>query len=528
MVFREITGELQLDAPINAPLPRFREIGADVQLDVPEEPGFFGRIGEDIESRTEQVTQARQRTSRGEQGQLQQAIQLTGIGAGSALDVVGETAMTAAEAVTPDFVIDAAKAAGNAFLETSVGRKAAELFQAGVEEFAEFEEENPAEAATVRALANIGILAAPVKIRPKVGAKKPSILEKTAEKLTTKAETQAAKEKRAFVEDLITPQQTKKIREEQVARTSQKGILASKEIAPTPQQVAVAEEVAKLPVSKKNTIQENFNVIQKANLQEAKTLKGALAKNEVIFPRKEFNAALEGAITRLRENPSLVGDAAKQSIKIIDLMKKAAANSKSTGSGLLAARKKFDREVAKFKPKSFEPATENAFSTALREVRQTTNDFIDARATSVGVKESLKKQSNLFRAMDDIVPKAAVEAKNAFSRLIQNALNVVPLRNELARVGGLGLGIAGFGSIAFFAKPFAIAAGTAGAASLAVKAALSPAAKKRLAGLLKVTDKAMKEIKDKNILRQMRTDRAILLELLEGSEAPQGSSNNSR
>ena len=71
-----------------------------------------------------------------------------------------------------------------------------------------------------------------------------------------------------------------------------------------------------------------------------------------------------------------------------------------------------------------------------QQITNATNDFIAKTAPDVNVKQSLRKQSNLYSALDNIAPKAADEAGNAISRLWQNTKNVIPIKSDIGK--GLG------------------------------------------------------------------------------------------
>ena len=86
--------------------------------------------------------------------------------------------------------------------------------------------------------------------------------------------------------------------------------------------------------------------------------------------------------------------------KLLNKMISLIEENKGSGSGVLKARKAYDAWVKSQKPKVFSAETENAFSIANREIRQTLNTILDEKAVSVSVKEELKSQSNLFNAPD--------------------------------------------------------------------------------------------------------------------------------
>ncbi len=113
-----------------------------------------------------------------------------------------------------------------------------------------------------------------------------------------------------------------------------------------------------------------------------------------------------------------------------------------------------DGWVRKHKPKAFEDgAAHNAMTTAVREVRGEINDFIAARAGNIRVKQSLSSQSSLLRVMDDLAVKAADEPGSVVARLVQNAIKIIPVRNELVAGMSLMFGLGGLGAAAAF-MPF--------------------------------------------------------------------------
>jgi hypothetical protein len=186
---------------------------------------------------------------------------------------------------------------------------------------------------------------------------------------------------------------------------------------------------------------------------------------------------------------------------------------------LLKARKEFDTWMLSGKgPKIFDPALENAMSLALREIRQTTNNFISTRAPTVGVRRSLDKQFKLLRAMDDIKVKAADEGNNAVSRLFKSALKILPLRGEFNQMAAILFGVGGLGASAAFAPYFTKLVGAGVASYILGKAILKPGARKALGQLLKSADMAIKRTTDPALLRQLRADRAAVVELLKTSD----------
>ena len=294
----------------------------------------------------------------------------------------------------------------------------------------ELGEENPALRDFVKGLANVGGLAT-VPAAKKFGTAAAKETVKQAPKLLKpiRAVGEAiegsglksiAKRKESFIDKLIRPKETAKALEAQVGLTDVEG-LAQKAITKLSKgEEAIKAQVLKIPELKPNmTLRKSFNVISKENVKKAEGLKAAIKKDDFIFPKKELMSELKKAKTRLAESPTLTSDALGQAEKILNKFVKFVDLEGAKGSGLLQARKNLDQWVKGQKPKAFDANTESAFSLALKEIRGTTNDFLDKKATSVAVKKSLKEQNNLFKALDNIRPKAAKEAKTMLGRVAQ-------------------------------------------------------------------------------------------------------------
>lgn len=504
-----------VEAPVTAP-----ELATEE-----ESPGFIERFSSDLENRKKLAREIQGLIDRGEQAYASSVLQLTGkVGFGTMLDFLGETVVSGVEilsAITPDEIedpiVDTVTKAAHLFLETDLGKAGMEAAQAGMEAWNEFRAENPESARNIESIVDIGLLIAPVKAKPKIKAQ-PTMAGRAAIKVEAAGVKQTARQKAAFVDDLVLPKPTAKVRVEQVARTTEEGIFGTKKVALSAGERAMADEVSLIEgVGSSKTLLGNFTVISQEVTNEAKLLKDLLKKNDVIIPRREFAAELDRAITRLGENPLLVGDAATTATKVVDKMKQIVASNPGTASGLLKSRKELDRWIETQKPKIFDPNQETALSIAVREIRQSTNDFIDERAVNVAVKDSLKKQSTLLRAMDNIGPKAAAEADTALLRAWQSANKVLGLRGEFNQIVATALGIGGLGAAAVAAPMFKFLLITGAVSFVAGKAVLSPSAKKGVSKLLGVVDKAVRTSKDEALIAQLRLDRAAIVELLEQS-----------
>jgi len=514
-----------LDAPVDGGTPEGFVVDTPV-VEETERPGFIERVSTDIEARQKLGDEIRGFYERGEQSYPETLLQLTGkVGVGGVLDTMGEAFVSGVEglsAITPDIIedplIDLVTETAQSFMETDLGQAGLEAFEAGVEAWGAFKAENPRAARNIEAGVNIGLFAAPVKGKPKTGAK-PTIAGRAGEVMEAKAVAQTARQKADFIDELVMPKPTAKVRREQVARTTEEGPLRTKKVEPSVAERVMADEVSLIEgVGASETLQGNFNIIQKEVNDSVKRLIARLKKNDVLIPRREVASALERVSARLDDIPLLTGSAAETATRVMDMAKKIVAKHPGTASGLLKARKEFDRLVRKERgDKALDPARDNAMSIATREVRQAMNDLIAAKVVKVPVKASLKKQSTLLRTMDNLEPKVADTATNSLKRAYQNVIDVVSLRGDFNQVMAVFAGVGGLGAAAMFAPMFREGLIAGGLVFAGGKAVMSATAKKGVANLLKGIDKAIRTTKDEALISKLRVDRAAVVEILKNS-----------
>lgn len=498
------------------------------QPQVSQEPtgSFKTDFGEDLFKRRKIAEEIVNAQARGEIGWARAAFQMTGkVGAGGFFDFMTngiEAVGRLASKVTPDSLEERIKeSAGNAFmtfLETDIGQAALWAAREGAPVYEEFKKENPNAARDVESLVNIGLLAAPAIDRG-IRSQRRSLLDRASSSAANSADDQIIRERKAFLEDLVKPAQTKAVREEQVDRTIEvgSGLLKRKQVQLSPRQTEVANTLLDLPaVSPKNTLQGNFNIINREVSREAERLRAALTKGNFTFPRKEYKAVLESVDESLAKNFTLTGDAQRSAQSILKEAKELFRNEPSSSAvGLLNVRQALDRSIRSQKGSGvFDPVRENAASIAIREIRTATNNFMASKASTVPVTQSLARQSKLYTALDTIKPLAADEAATAIGRVWGRALKILPFRSEFNNSMAAIFGIGGLGASAAFAPYFTAGAAGAGSLYFGVKAISSVTAKRALSTLLSGIDDGLKSIKDRDVLLQLRTDRALVSQLL--------------
>ena len=145
--------------------------------------------------------------------------------------------------------------------------------------------------------------------------------------------------------------------------------------------------------------------------------------------------------------------------RLIEGAKKIIEKNEGKGSGLLKARKEYDAWVLSQKPKAFDATAENAFTVANNTVRDTLNTILDDNATNLGIKDSLRKQFNLYKAMENIAPKAAEEANTPITRAMQRIGQTLGTKNKIVQAIAAAVGIGGLGAAATFAPAAAVLGG---------------------------------------------------------------------
>jgi len=372
----------------------------------------------------------------------------------------------------------------------------------------------------IESIFNIGMLLAPVKVKARAD---PSPLGRVAKSLDLATDRQLLKRRSDFVGKLISPERSKKVLIEETARTAEKGrgLLKRSVVDLSGHEKSVAAEVAKIrSVTPKNSYQGNLNAIAQENKVMGDQLKKRIGDRLMLNLPGEATRKIDDAIENLiLENPVITGNAATVANKIAVKAKQIIEKNRSSPRGLLTARQELDSWIKAQKgSKVFDPELEGSLSVSVRAVRTAMNDILDKNA-SVAVKDSLKRQSLLYNAMDNLAPKAAAQSNYAVGRLVQDVATVLPFSskfiNEFSTVLGLGL-VGGSALLSPGAVGSLASAAIVGRAGY--KTVISPTAKKALSSLIKATDKAIYTSKNPSMIKQLRADRALVVELLKKAE----------
>ena len=512
---------------------------------------FFNRSITDVSKRMDKTKQSLDSARSFEDATLAVAGQAV---AGSTLDVAGNLFGLAADAVKVIIPDDVEEAIATQFsegldavLNTELGKEGLELAGKGYKAYDTWANKNKAAALKLESVFNIAAFFNPAKVKsgfklsPDITpeASSPVVankafqtaelvrqLDKTDPKkaqvlrtMATGLDKSADETLQDYALSIALPKETKKVMEKRVERTITNP-LGTNKYQPTPYELEMAEEVAKSGIVRSRNIQKNYNIIKDKINKEAATLSANLAKyDKQTIPRSYVESKLvANTVDKLEGNVFIKGNPQLESIvqnlhnKLFEVLQ----NNPSTPRGLLESRQQLDGIIKSQLGKvAFQNDTNK---TMLMEVikgyRTSINEMIEEAVPDVKVLESLRKQSLKFSALDNMRPKAAEQASTAIGRLWSNVQSVVGAKRDtnVIAAGLLGAGAmtAATQMLPYLAGGVTIAAVTAAAA----RGATSPAMKRSLAKLLRLTDKAIDKATDPEQIASLKMDRVALIEML--------------
>lgn len=242
------------------------------------------------------------------------------------------------------------------------------------------------------------------------------------------------------VVDYVSPTLSKQEREAAIAAGRGRGAFISK-INPSSRDVEVGKAVQGIVDPSKSEIT-NVNKLRSALQEEANRLKVSIGENKGFYSPNELKSALRQA----ERPPMLIAD--ERQGRLYDLAEKKflefSDKEAKTPAGLLEARKKFDGWLENNIPKIWQDSTLRPLHQALRQMRTQANEFIAGRVPDIAFKDSLKKQSLMYDAIDNLSEKAASDVgKNVFQR----AAKKYPFARKVLEIGaGAAIGAGGVGT----------------------------------------------------------------------------------
>lgn len=420
--------------------------------------GFFGRLGDDIKQRYENVKESSKLVDEGKQGNLGFGFQLAGQIAGGVGDVIGEGITSAYRTVAPRAVEDAVARAGD-----EIGQS--EVVQGAFKKYEGFKENHPALAKNLEAAGNIasiipvgkgaGLAATALeRVAPKTALRIGALAEKGAARLAPRLADEALENAIEVTRPIL------KVGEKEAALAGgqgfvEKGIVKIKENA---RDIQIAESVKDIVTKNANPV-ENLNSVKEGIRAISESVGEELTRNNGIFNSNQLKSVLNKA----KEGSKVVfgSDKSLESAydAVVTEMMRIVDESPKNLRGLWDARKLFDDVMeSKFGKKAFEDATDNARTNAIRDVRRAVNDYIANRLPEGNqYKQTLRRLSNMYDARDRL---AAIGARMVDQTKVQRLMAVISKNPTIATLAAVGLG----GSLmAILSSPIALGALAIGA-----------------------------------------------------------------
>lgn len=194
------------------------------------------------------------------------------------------------------------------------------------------------------------------------------------------------------------------------------GIMNKVEYVPNESEKLMAQTALEAGVKPSAPIVKNVQVVNFALEKEAKKLKSVLQKSNVTISTDSLNRTGVSVAEKIAANP-LVDEHGATVRKILEAGQAAIDSNPKTAAGMLQARIDFDRAITKFQPSAFnQDAPATAFRFAKDQVRQGMNDLISSSVPDAMVKQSLARQSSMYRIIDNLGSKAAEQGKMGGNR----------------------------------------------------------------------------------------------------------------
>lgn len=433
-----------------------------------------------IQKRGQQGWDAINAYQQGQQSLPETALQIFGkSGAGTVSDATGWALKHLYDNIVPD---QQRKNLASHLQQFGQDTGITDLAKSAANSYGQFAQNNPRAARNIESVADIfgAIPAASAENAAASGLSDVgSVLEASGQ-----SSAQAAKNK--FIQSLVTPKETASVLNDQFGRSTETKYLKQQIVQPTPQEQGAIDTVSQIPgISKNKSLLANHNIIEDAKNDKAQSLIDKLKSNDVPINSTNVANSLDEINEGLKKNPYISGTGETAATRVMDGMLESLRNNPRTASGLLQARKDFDKWVTEQKGENaFDPSLDSPTTIAIRKFRQAINNTVSDAVPDAEVRASLAQQSNMYHALENIRSKGSLQAKNAVSRAGQKVTSVLP-KSLVAKAGLAGLA----GGALYAASPI-----VAGGLALygAQKAIRSPALRIGLGKTLKTTGNILK------------------------------------
>ena len=429
------------------------------------------------------------------------------------LKTAGQALSLAVPDVIEDYTMEGLSAITYDIMETPFFKEGLEAASQGYSKFLKFKENHPAEAEYLSSGFDISLMGLPASKVPPVT----DTLDKWSWNKTNAGRLQGIEQRRDIISQILAPV---KLERKDIRRTDTKGLTGRITTTPDALEQEVINVVSLIPAVKgsKNPIKNANAVYDEIDATAERLIKRLKLKGNPAIDTKALNAGMDTEVAKyFAGNAATVSIASPKKMQaILDEAKKLISASDGTATGILQARKDLDKWLDGIDPKMVNDEYMDSKAKALKIIRESMNNAVDAAVPDVDVKGLLRKQYLMYKAFDNLADKSTKLASTSLARAYVNAKRVTGMAiptTPLAMAATASAGTAALSSgwLAFATGTLALGTG----AVVTSRMLKGPTAKKGLGVLLGQVSKAIKMSKSKEMIEQLKADRLVIISLLE-------------
>ena len=434
------------------------------------------------------------------------------------LDVAGQGLSMMTPDSVEDWTVEAARGVAYDISETPVFKKAAEYAGMGYDKYLQWKNTlSAADQVALEGSIDMAVMASPAKTRGP--AETPTNLERWGWSKQNAGKQQSYENRIQSVQDMLAADSLKP---KDMATAEFKGPLRRITATPSPLEEEVIKVVSSIRgVNPNKNFLDNAHVVRKEIEVTAERLVKQLKRTG--NPKIDKASLINSLETQLEEylgsNEAIAAMAKPKKVTaFLNMAIDSIKQSDGTAIGVLEARKALDAKIKSME--GYDASLLDAEylaskNTSIKIIRDTLNNSVDNVSSDVDVKKLLRKQFLMYNAKDVLETKAANLAATSLGRAYANVVRALPLSMpktllSAGALGGVALNAMGSPVLGFLAGGASVAAGTV----MAQRVLSGPAPKKAIGALLVSMGKAIKTTKNKEMLKQLRADRAVLISIL--------------
>lgn len=225
-----------------------------------------------------------------------------------------------------------------------------------------------------------------------------------------------------------------------LGRTKEGGLLSGRKVTPNKLEEASARALSSLDeYNPLETSLSKYQLVDRKIAEEAEALKTALKGEKIIIPKKEISSNISKSIKEVVKDSLTFQKTDPIVQNYTKVLTTALRKSDGTISGILDVRKKMDSAYKNSRGKlAFGSEKISSLDEIHSASRDALNQLLFKYAKNTDVQKSLKFQSDLFRALDNLRFVAEREAGTSIGRLMQKYPIATKIGKEMGKAVGIG------------------------------------------------------------------------------------------